>query len=141
MYRIQTIETENTVEVRDESIEKRQCRFPDERWPTNASLPYSFAACLTYRRVQYELDLCNCTIHTSPVECKTLNLKFFCKNNHGNFLFILHVVRHQHCGYDQLLCIKRNRITKRTLHHHHFIEPCLPSCTEMDITLVGYLLN
>lgn len=67
----QTIETENSDIIREESIEKRQCRFPDERSPEGASLPYSFAACLIYRRVFIELELCNCTIHTSPIECES----------------------------------------------------------------------
>lgn len=66
---IQPIEVENAINIREESIEKRQCRFPDERFPENASLSYSFAACLIYRRVALELELCNCTIHTSPIEC------------------------------------------------------------------------
>lgn len=30
---IQTIETINSAITQSESIEKRQCRFPDERWP------------------------------------------------------------------------------------------------------------
>lgn len=64
---------DNSVNAREESIVKRQCRFPDERWPATATLPYSFASCLTYLRVQYELDLCNCTIHTSPEECELPN--------------------------------------------------------------------
>lgn len=66
----QTIEMDNSKNIREESIGKRQCRFPDERLPENASLPYSFAACLIYRRVALELEHCNCTIHTSPIECK-----------------------------------------------------------------------
>lgn len=64
---------DNSVNTREESIAKRQCRFPDERWPSTATLPYSYASCLTYVRVQFELKLCNCTIHTSPIECKLCN--------------------------------------------------------------------
>lgn len=74
---LQTLETDNSAHAREESIVKRQCRFPDERWPSTATLPYSFASCLTYLRVQYELDLCNCTIHTSPKECELHKINFF----------------------------------------------------------------
>lgn len=68
----QTTEIENDAGVRDVSIEKRQCRFPDERWPLNASLPYSFNSCLIYTRIQIELELCNCTLHFAPIECNGL---------------------------------------------------------------------
>lgn len=68
-FNFQTIEMENAAGVRGESIQNRKCRFSDERQLPAASLPYSFASCLTYARIQTELNLCNCTIHTSPIEC------------------------------------------------------------------------
>lgn len=60
----------NSINIRDISIERRRCRFPDERWPLNASLPYSLASCFIYSRVKYELESCNCTLHFAPDECK-----------------------------------------------------------------------
>lgn len=36
---MQTLEMDNLVNAREESIVKRQCRFPDERWPATATLP------------------------------------------------------------------------------------------------------
>lgn len=60
---------ENAIKIRKLPISERQCRFPDEQQSLNAPFPYSFSSCLTYIRIQYEIDSCNCTIHTSPAEC------------------------------------------------------------------------
>lgn len=133
-FHLQTIETENSIDTRDVPIERRKCRFPDERWPTNATLPYSFASCLIYNRVWLEIGLCNCTIHTSPIECKEIK--------HLNALnsalnMILCLVKHQYCDYRGILCVQQHKIAKKALHRHHIVEPCLPSCTEMEINFVG----
>ncbi|XP_031621609.1 uncharacterized protein LOC116339717 [Contarinia nasturtii] len=69
-FRVKTTQMINSADIRDLSIEKRQCRFPDERWPPNASMPYSFATCFIYVRAQLEIQLCNCTLHFAPSECK-----------------------------------------------------------------------
>ncbi|KAJ6620942.1 hypothetical protein Bhyg_17201, partial [Pseudolycoriella hygida] len=77
----ETIETVNTKEVRSETIARRNCRFPDESWE-NSVLPYSFSSCFTNKRIAIELELCNCTLHTSPIEYED-----------------------KYCGYEGLLCI------------------------------------
>lgn len=59
----------NSKFVRLETVTQRNCRFPDEKLE-NSVLPYSFSSCFTDKRIAMELELCNCTIHTSPVECK-----------------------------------------------------------------------
>lgn len=50
---------------------------------------------------------------------------------------LYHVDKNQICNYKQLQCIREQETAKKTLHHHHYVEPCLPSCTEMEINLVG----
>lgn len=69
LLHFETTQIKNENDVRDISIEQRNCRFPDERWPLHASLPYSIASCMTYTQIQIELDLCNCTLHFAPIEC------------------------------------------------------------------------
>uniref|UniRef100_A0A182PTC9 Protein arginine methyltransferase NDUFAF7 n=1 Tax=Anopheles epiroticus TaxID=199890 RepID=A0A182PTC9_9DIPT len=59
-------ETVNKPEVKDEPIEKRKCKFPEEK--LSSTLPYSFSQCFLYNRINLELQLCNCTIPTSPKE-------------------------------------------------------------------------
>lgn len=66
--RSKTVETYNNPEVRDEPVQKRKCRFPEERM--SPTMPYSFSQCFLYNRIQFELELCNCTIPTSPKECE-----------------------------------------------------------------------
>lgn len=46
--------------------------------------------------------------------------------------------KNRSCNYNQLLCIRQQDTATRALSHHHYIEKCLPSCTEQEINLVGY---
>uniref|UniRef100_A0A182K2L0 type II protein arginine methyltransferase n=1 Tax=Anopheles christyi TaxID=43041 RepID=A0A182K2L0_9DIPT len=59
-------ETVNKPEVKDEPIEKRKCKFPEEK--LSPTLAYSFSQCFLYNRINLELKFCNCTIPTSPKE-------------------------------------------------------------------------
>ncbi|XP_031627739.1 pickpocket protein 19-like [Contarinia nasturtii] len=111
--RFRTTQIVNTADVQDISIEKRQCRFSDERWPLNASLPYNFQSCLIYTRVQIDLDLCNCTLHFAPIE-----------------------YANQYCNHKQMECIKKHT-TKYIANAQMIYKPCLSTCTEMNIDLVG----
>ncbi|XP_055306589.1 pickpocket protein 11-like [Sitodiplosis mosellana] len=113
-YGFHTSQVENDVDVRDLSIDERQCRFADERWPLDASLPYSFSACMIYTRVQIELERCNCTIHFAPVEYKN-----------------------QYCNYEQMKCIETLNGNTLEFDHHHYVKPCLSACKEILVDFVG----
>uniref|UniRef100_A0A182WLX8 Pickpocket n=1 Tax=Anopheles minimus TaxID=112268 RepID=A0A182WLX8_9DIPT len=63
-FMLQITETVNKPEVKDEPIDKRKCKFPEER--LSPVLAYSFSQCFLYNRIKLELKLCNCTIPTSP---------------------------------------------------------------------------
>lgn len=128
-----TTETVNSNNIREESFTKRACRFPDERLPS-VSDPYSFASCLNHRRVQMEIQHCNCTLHTSPVECKPPGSVEDC------CLRCFLADESNYCSYLETFCILRSEITEKTLEYHHKVEPCLPSCTEMDIEFIGWVV-
>lgn len=65
----QTVEITNSNEVHDIPIKNRDCRFPHERI-FGSVMPYSMSACFTQLRIRIELEKCNCTMPTSPIECK-----------------------------------------------------------------------
>lgn len=63
---LKTTEMRNQVGVSEESIEARQCRFPDE-FLNEHKLPYSISNCRFLSRWQRELRDCNCTLPISGV--------------------------------------------------------------------------
>ncbi|XP_058837878.1 uncharacterized protein LOC131693766 isoform X2 [Topomyia yanbarensis] len=71
-YSLNIIEVFNYPDIKEESIEKRECQYPYEN--ITQELPYSFTNCFLYHRVRMELEVCNCTIPTSPKEYST----YFC---------------------------------------------------------------
>ncbi|XP_031634348.1 uncharacterized protein LOC116347769 [Contarinia nasturtii] len=113
--RVMTTQVKNSEDVRDVSFETRNCLFSDERWPDDASLPYSTVSCWIYLRVYFELELCNCTLHFAPIEYKDY-----------------------YCNYTQMECTKGYFMGLLANEYHDEVEPCPQTCTEMHIDLVGY---
>uniref|UniRef100_A0A8D8NXI7 (northern house mosquito) hypothetical protein n=1 Tax=Culex pipiens TaxID=7175 RepID=A0A8D8NXI7_CULPI len=86
-----TIEIFNYPDVKFEPIEKRECRFPFENISQHLpleniyqTLEYSFTNCFLTKRIQIELEKCNCTLPTSPKEYK-----------------------HKYCDFNGLICISK----------------------------------
>uniref|UniRef100_A0A1A9WF38 EGF-like domain-containing protein n=1 Tax=Glossina brevipalpis TaxID=37001 RepID=A0A1A9WF38_9MUSC len=71
IYRFNIEEYRNDVDVRYESIQSRSCKFPDER-DEGSPWHYSTSTCMSYLRIQRELEECNCTHFTSPEQCNQL---------------------------------------------------------------------
>lgn len=90
--------------MRHETIAQRHCRFPDEKLE-NSVLPYSFSSCFTDKRIAMELKLCNCTLFTSPVECK--KLRYILHYQQDSYMF---VDKDSYCDYNGLLCIGDGRV-------------------------------
>ncbi|XP_058123103.1 uncharacterized protein LOC131294128 [Anopheles ziemanni] len=111
-------ETYNQPEVRDEPIEKRMCRFPDE--PIPPARAYSFSHCFQYNRIQLELQACNCTIPTSPKEYE-----------------------HLYCDIKGLLCINDANVKYRTKHVHtvHKDRSCMQACQALETLVIGETYN
>lgn len=61
------IEIENDENVKDVTVEKRGCRFPDEK-PKNLMVHdyYSYSTCVVQCHADAHVDLCNCTHHLMP---------------------------------------------------------------------------
>ncbi|XP_050093972.1 uncharacterized protein LOC126576709 [Anopheles aquasalis] len=109
-----TVETYNHPEVRDEPVEKRKCRFPEERM--SPTMPYSFSQCFLYNRIQFELELCNCTIPTSPKEYAPF-----------------------YCDFQGLLCINKvngRQLTKQ-LHTFYKDRSCMQACESLETNVIG----
>uniref|UniRef100_A0A182N223 type II protein arginine methyltransferase n=1 Tax=Anopheles dirus TaxID=7168 RepID=A0A182N223_9DIPT len=75
IYYQQITETVNQPEVKDEPIDKRQCKFSTEKLTPH--LHYSFSQCFLYNRIKLEMALCNCTIPTSPKESVSRTVRVF----------------------------------------------------------------
>lgn len=138
---LKTTQIKNDDDVRDLSIEKRQCRFPDERWPSDASLPYSSMTCLTYKKVERDLERCNCTLPFAPIECNEISLNIdrieidgtsFIASFVKHFSIFYPIVSHRYCNHSQIRCISNLGIPWD-------IKPCFTTCTEMQINLVEYV--
>lgn len=61
-----TTEIMNQPDVKDESVQDRQCRFPDE-YLNERKLPYSISNCRFHQRFEHELESCNCTLPIGQV--------------------------------------------------------------------------
>ncbi|KAG4078545.1 hypothetical protein HA402_009257 [Bradysia odoriphaga] len=133
----ETIEIVNSNEVRHESIDKRSCRFPDEKLE-NSVLPYSFSSCFTDKRIAIELNTCNCTLHTSPIECNDSHLCILCENNSTGLPFN-HLDKDQYCDYQGLLCIGEAAIPEIFKESYKSGKLCVESCIEMQINNLGDL--
>lgn len=109
---------ENDANSRDVSIRQRNCRFTDEN-PLDVHRHYSYSACSVQCRKREQLRTCNCTSHLMPgtdprLYCDMLGL--MCLNEH----------------YEELSVV----IAKWNKGRRGIICDCLPSCTEVDISVV-----
>ncbi|XP_020716604.1 uncharacterized protein LOC101456852 [Ceratitis capitata] len=66
-------EIQNSLDVKDENLKKRKCKFPMEII-FGSSYPYSFSSCMSDLRIVLELKICSCTLFTSPKKF----FNFFC---------------------------------------------------------------
>jgi acid-sensing ion channel, other len=120
---IKTAEFHNHHDVRQESMESRNCRFPSERYET-FNLPYSINYCKYIDRVQREMKTCNCTL---PIGYVTDHKLPYC--NLENFTCI-----------DTLANKLRENLKNKTA-AQEILKNCItyPSCLTMEITKVGEL--
>lgn len=106
-----TTEIVNRNDVKDELIQSRQCRFPNE-FVNEYKLPYSISNCRFNERMQRELRDCNCTlpIGNIPKEIIRCNITRF------------------QCLVDSQLASKNNPQG----------SPCIiPTCLAMEIVNIG----
>ncbi|KNC28028.1 hypothetical protein FF38_06823 [Lucilia cuprina] len=113
VYRFNVEEYDNNPDVKHESIKQRSCKFPDERDP-GSPWHYSFSNCMSYLRIQFELEKCNCTHYTSPK-----------------------IYKPQYCDIKGLKCIEEAQISTQTKEYVVKNNACYPSCLEQQVTLVG----
>lgn len=109
---------ENDPLTRDVSVEQRSCRYADENI-LNVHGYYSYSACFVQCRKDKQLQMCNCTSHLMPnteehLHCDMNGLK--CLNNY----------------YEELSVV----IAKWSVGKKGVVCDCLPSCTEIDISIV-----
>ncbi|KAK9703187.1 Amiloride-sensitive sodium channel [Popillia japonica] len=114
------IEIENDENVVYTSVEKRGCRFPNER-PDNLVVHeyYSYSTCIVQCHADAHLELCNCTHHLMPVL--------------GDY---------NTCDINGLKCLTENFETVNRLHAKGFDKPglvceCVPSCIEPEYKVVS----
>lgn len=109
---------ENDPLTRDVSVEQRSCRYSDEN-TLDVHNFYSYSACSVQCRKDKQLQMCNCTSHLMPNtedewHCDMNGLK--CLNSHYEELSV--VIARWSIGKKGVVC------------------DCLPSCTEIDISIV-----
>lgn len=109
---------ENDPLARDVSVEQRNCRFSDENI-LDVHHFYSYSACSVQCRKDKQIQMCNCTSHLMPntpqsMHCTLDGLK--CLNNYYEELSV--VIARWSIGKKGVVC------------------DCLPSCTEVDISVV-----
>lgn len=105
----QTIEMFNSIDVLSKTIDQRQCRFPEEHLD-DWEWPYSFSSCLTRLRINLELKMCNCTLHTSPSKCKCrLHSPPDWRRIHLWFLWPSRSDKQWYCDYRGLLCVRNGK--------------------------------
>lgn len=107
-----TTEIKNQEDVKYESIEARQCRFPDEYLDEKTKLHYSIANCNFKSRMERELDDCGCTlpIGTPPLGVTTCNITRFS------------------CVYESLLKHRKSGESSSC---------SVPTCLAMEVVTVG----
>lgn len=109
---------ENDEGIRDVSIDQRNCRYYDEN-NLNVHKLYSYSACSVQCRKDAQLRMCNCTSHLMPNTDISM-----------------------HCGMKGLICLNEHYeelsvvIAKWTSGRKGVVCDCLPSCTELDISVV-----
>ncbi|GAB0089204.1 sodium channel protein Nach [Sergentomyia squamirostris] len=119
-YRVISMKNiENDPETRDVNVAQRSCRYPDENI-LDVHKFYSYSACSVQCRKDAQLKMCNCTNHLMPntapqLHCNITGLK--CLNEHYEELSIV-IPKWSSHGRKGVVC------------------DCLPSCTEIDISIV-----
>lgn len=109
---------ENDPQTRAVSVQQRSCRFPDEN-TLDVHRLYSYSACSVQCRKNRQLALCNCTSHLMP-------------NTDRRF----------HCDMAGLRCLNDNYeelsvvIASWSHERKGLVCDCLPSCTEIDVSVV-----
>ncbi|XP_053686311.1 sodium channel protein Nach [Sabethes cyaneus] len=112
-YSLNTIEVLNYPDIEKKQIYQRECRFPFEN--IAPFLAYSFTNCFFHKRIQLELEICNCTLPTSPTYYKT-----------------------KYCDLAGLICVSQANVLSRTKKYlFEDKQPCIQSCFEMEINIVG----
>lgn len=109
---------ENDPQTSSVSVEQRKCRFIDENI-LDVHKYYSYSACSVQCRKDRQMEICNCTSHLMPNTDQSL-----------------------HCSMEGLRCLNDNYeelsvvITKWTFGRKGVVCDCLPSCTEIDVSVV-----
>lgn len=109
---------ENDPLTREVSVRQRNCRFSDENI-LDVHHYYSYSACSVQCRKDKQMLMCNCTSHLMPNINETYHCDMdglMCLNNHYEELSV--VIARWSVGKKGVVC------------------DCLPSCTEIDITIV-----
>ncbi|KAK5638688.1 hypothetical protein RI129_012983 [Pyrocoelia pectoralis] len=111
-------EIHNQPEVRDVSVDQRNCRFPEES-NLDTYKSYSYSACNVQCRKDAQIARCNCTHHYMPntdigKQCHIRGLE--CLNDHYNNWAVL---KPHWADRPGLVC------------------PCVPSCTDIEITTIS----
>ena len=109
---------ENDQQTRSVSVKQRNCRFMDENY-LEVHKFYSYNACSVQCRKDRQMKICNCTSHLMP----NTNIRF-------------------HCDLEGLKCLNDNNeelsvvMAKWSYGRKGIVCDCLPSCTEIDVTVV-----
>lgn len=57
---------------------------------------------------------------------------------YNRFVHIL-ADKDRYCDYNGSLCVSNQGLVERVLDYNNNVEPCLPSCNEMDIRINGFV--
>nr|XP_016029377.2 uncharacterized protein LOC6736005 isoform X2 [Drosophila simulans] len=111
-YAFNVEEIHNHEGVIDEPISQRKCKFPSET--SVKGFPYSFSACMSIIRSEFEMTACNCSL--------------FNPEDRNDSLY---------CGLHKADCLIKAGVTNRVKEYVGSNTVCLPSCVEQQISLVG----
>ncbi|XP_055538872.1 pickpocket protein 11-like [Wyeomyia smithii] len=112
-YSFNTVEVFNYPDIEKKTIFQRECRYPFENIDPFSA--YSFTNCFFHKRIQLELKICNCTLPTSPIYYKA-----------------------KYCDLTGLICVSQANVLSQTKAYlFEEKEPCIQSCFEMEINIIG----
>ncbi|CAG9798443.1 unnamed protein product [Chironomus riparius] len=119
-YLIKTVEFHNRDDVKFESLEQRECRFPYERIaPFN--MPFNTNLCRFIKRAENELKICNCTFPFGYLMNQNL----------------------QACNVSQFECLQtlndKDLISIKSKNYviEHLSDCLVPTCINMEIVKIG----
>ncbi|XP_062134083.1 uncharacterized protein LOC133844200 [Drosophila sulfurigaster albostrigata] len=110
VYSFNIEELHNNVEVIDEKVNQRMCKFPQET--PHSRFVYSFSTCMSRIRMQMEIDACNCSV--------------FNAQDGVNY-----------CDIKGVKCLQDANISNKVKDYVTINLVCLPSCMEQQISFVG----